>query len=272
MTSSIVPRPSLPLRSEAPKRPVAAGRAVDIFLAGAGLVVLSALMACIAAAILLDGGGSVIFSQLRLGLGGKPFRLYKFRKFDENKGAGGGALTLKDDPRLSRFGRLLARAKLDELPQLWNVLGGDMALVGPRPETLVFADCFDDGHLWALDYKPGIFGPAQVFFRNEGALFLAQKDRDLEQFYREIVFPLKARIDRAYYPQRTLLRDIRWILLGILAVLGRAPSFCEERDLAAQVDAWIYRNCGRRAAPPLEDRLDPNFAGGVDDAASRPAQ
>ena len=271
MTTSIVPRQPRPLRSEARKRPIAAGRAVDVFVAVGGLVVLSALMICIAAVILVDGGGPIIFSQLRLGMGGQVFRLYKFRKFDESRRGGGGALTIKGDPRLTRFGGLLAKTKLDELPQLWNVLRGDMAIVGPRPETLDFADCFDDGHRWVLDYRPGIFGPAQVFFRNEGALFQNQEGRDPEQFYREIVFPLKARIDQAYYPGRTLLRDIRWILRGIFAVFGWAPSLREERDLAARAEAWLRRNCGRGTAQPGE-RLHSNFSGGANDAASRPSR
>ena len=247
------------------------GRAVAVFVAAAGLAVLSVFMAWIAAAILLEGGRPIFFSQLRLGVGGKPFRLYKFRKFDESRGGGGGALTLKDDPRLSRFGRLLAKTKLDELPQLWNVLRGDMALVGPRPETLDFADCFDDGQRWALDYRPGIFGPAQVFFRNEGALLLNRKGGDLEQFYRAIVFPLKARIDRAYYPERTVLRDFRWMLRGIVAVLGWAPSLREETDLAMRVENWIRHNC-RHGATQRKEPTNAKFAGQVDDATSRPAQ
>jgi lipopolysaccharide/colanic/teichoic acid biosynthesis glycosyltransferase len=234
-------------------------RAFDASAAAVGLVVLAPLLALVAAAILVDGRGPIIFSQLRLGMRGEHFRLYKFRKFDESsRVCGGGPLTMRNDPRLTRLGRLLALTKLDELPQLWNVLRGDMALVGPRPESLDFADCFDDGHRWALDHRPGIFGPTQVFFRNEGSLFRGRRGHDLERFYRDVLFPLKARIDRAYYPERTVFRDITWIVRGILAVFGCTPSLHDGSDLAGEVEHWIRCNLTTRQGRS-EETVDTKF-------------
>jgi lipopolysaccharide/colanic/teichoic acid biosynthesis glycosyltransferase len=244
---SFLSRPPRLSPPEGSKRRLTVTRAVDVFVATAGLIVLAPLLALVAAAVLVDGRGPIIFSQLRMGAHGRHFRLYKFRKFDEGSRVyGGGPLTMNHDPRLTRLGSLLARTKLDELPQLWNVLRGDMAVVGPRPESLDFADCFEKGHWWALDHRPGIFGPTQVFFRNEGHLFQNREVGDLERFYREVLYPLKARIDRAYYPDRTLVRDITWMVRGILAVFGRTPSLHGISDLKGEVEDWIRCNVTTR--------------------------
>src|ERR1041384_4553495 len=122
----LVPRSRALLRTECGKAQTTVVRAVDVLAAAVGLIVVAPLMGLIAVAIWFDGRGPIIFSQLRLGLRGQHFRLYKFRKFDEGGHAcGGGPLTMRHDPRLTRLGRLLALTKLDELPQLWNVLTGD---------------------------------------------------------------------------------------------------------------------------------------------------
>jgi lipopolysaccharide/colanic/teichoic acid biosynthesis glycosyltransferase len=117
-------------------------------------------------------------------------------------------------------GRALRATKLDELPQFWNVLRGDMSIVGPRPETVAFADCFVGGIERILVHKPGIFGPSQIIFRNESALF--PPDSDLCAYYRAFLFPAKARIDLEYYQHRTLVRDIGWMGRGVLAILAVA--------------------------------------------------
>jgi lipopolysaccharide/colanic/teichoic acid biosynthesis glycosyltransferase len=270
MMTFFVPRPPPLFRPETVNRRVTVMRAVDVSIAAVGLIVLAPLLVLVAAAILVDGRGPIIFSQLRLGIHGQHFRLYKFRKFDEGRRVrGGGPLTMNNDPRLTRLGRLLAWTKLDELPQLWNVLRGDMAIVGPRPESLDFADCFDDGHRWALDHRPGIFGPTQVFFRNEGSLFQNQKVRDLEQFYRDVLFPLKARIDRAYYPERTFFRDITWIVRGTFAVFGWTPSLHEGSDLAGEVENWIRCNLSTRRGH-LEETVEVKLVDRIQSAPLQP--
>lgn len=205
------------LKKTSAAEPVA--RLLDLGLAVAVLLLLAPLMLLVAAAIVAETGRPIFFSQVRLGLNGRPFRMHKFRKFRERgTTAGGGSLTIEHDPRLSRIGGLLARTKLDELPQLWNIVRGEMAIVGPRPESLAFEDCFAGPYRAVLDHKPGIFGPSQVFFRNEGRLYRGCSDP--EQLYRDVVFPRKAQLDLAYFPRRTLLRDIGWMVRGGLAVFG----------------------------------------------------
>lgn len=196
----------------------ASGRVLDMAVTLAGFLVLAAPMAVIALTICSESGRPVFFSQIRLGRSGRHFRLYKFRKFHRDAGTGGRAITSKDDPRLTRVGKVLERTKLNELPQLWNVLKGDMSMVGPRPETLNFADCFTEDYRRVLDYKPGIFGPSQVAFRDESALYPAGCAPD--KFYREVLFPLKARLDLAYFPNRNVYSDIGWMVRGALAVFG----------------------------------------------------
>ena len=206
--------------ADAASSPVLTGasRVIDLAVATLAIVVSAPAMALIAVAILLESGRPIFFSQVRLGVGGRQFRMYKFDKFDEHAPTTGQALTLENDPRLTRVGRLLARTKLDELPQFWNVLKGDMSLVGPRPESLAFRDCFQGRYRAILDHKPGIFGPSQVLFRDEAVFYRGCPD--LDRFYRQVLFPMKAAIDLAYFARRTLWRDLWWIVRGVLAVVG----------------------------------------------------
>ncbi len=147
--------------------------------------------------------------------------MYKFRKFHADAGIAGCPLTLKKDPRLTFVGSILAATKLDELPQLWNVLRGDMSIVGPRPESLAFADCFQNGWEELLRFKPGLIGPSQIIFRNEADAFPGDVAPDL--FYRTVLFPLKASIDLEYFKSRTLTRDFIIVLRGAMAVGGYVP-------------------------------------------------
>jgi lipopolysaccharide/colanic/teichoic acid biosynthesis glycosyltransferase len=223
-------------------------RVFDIVVAAAGLILFSPLVICIAAAIVIEDGRPIFFSHLRLGQRRRHFRMHKFRKFSAGR-TNGPSLTLEDDPRLTRIGGFLARTKLDELPQLWNVLKGDMSIVGPRPESLAFQDCFKEPWGALLEHKPGIFGPSQALFRNEGSLYRGRPDT--EQFYRDVLFPLKAHIDLTYFPQRTLLRDVAWILCGALAVFGWSSSRQGER-LVEDAEDWIGEsNAGSRGPSAL---------------------
>jgi lipopolysaccharide/colanic/teichoic acid biosynthesis glycosyltransferase len=220
---------SAPLSDRASDRTVSQGsqRLFDIVVAIIALLCLIPLMLIIAVAVYLGDRGPIFFSQTRLGLHGKHFRLLKFRKFGRLEPKDGLPLTLADDIRLTRLGRVLEKTKLDELPQLWNVVRGDMALVGPRPESLSFADCFTGPFRALLEYKPGIFGPAQVQFRNESEYYVAGEDP--EQIYRRVLFPTKGAIDLQYYGSRTNLQDLAWIGRGVLVVtrlsrVGRQPD------------------------------------------------
>jgi lipopolysaccharide/colanic/teichoic acid biosynthesis glycosyltransferase len=191
---------------------------LDRFVALVALILMMPLLIVIAIAIAIDSGFPVLFAQERLGLHGRRFRVLKFRKFPSTVERNTRPLTLTDDSRFTRVGKFLAKTKLDELPQLWNVLRLDMAIVGPRPEVTDFEACFTGPFRRVLDYRPGIFGPSQAAFRAEGKLY--PPDRDPEEFYREVLFPAKGAIDLAYYPSRTFLSDTKWVLYGILAVCG----------------------------------------------------
>ena len=202
-----------------------ARRAIDLAVATLAAVVLAPLMLLIAVALMLEGGWPILFVQTRLGAGGQSFRMYKFRKFAVRCSPHGLPLTVTGDSRMTPIGRFLAATKFDELPQLWNVLKGEMAIVGPRPESLAFADCFLGDFESLLQYKPGLLGPTQTLFRHE-ACFYSQCVDPL-QFYREILFPAKAMIDLSYYPKRTIGSDIVWMIRGFLAVLRPAPQLVD---------------------------------------------
>jgi lipopolysaccharide/colanic/teichoic acid biosynthesis glycosyltransferase len=195
-----------------------ARRALDIVCTGAAMLILAPAMLIVALAIGIDSGTPILFSQLRVGRNGRPFRMYKFRKFRPDCDNRGCPLTVEQDGRMTNVGRILAASKLDELPQLWNVLRGDMSLVGPRPESLAFADCFRNGFERILDHKPGLFGPCQVMFRDENKLYPA--NGGVEEFYRQVLFPAKAEIDLAYFPCRTLISDLGWILRGVWMIVA----------------------------------------------------
>lgn len=199
-----------------------ARRAIDIAVAMTAGVVLAPLMLLIVVVLLLESGWPVLFVQTRLGAGGRTFRIYKFRKFAVRCSPLGLPLTVAGDCRMTSVGRFLAATKFDELPQLWNVLKGEMAIVGPRPESLAFADCFRGGFEALLQYKPGLLGPTQTLFRHEAHFY--PQSVDPLRFYREILFPAKARIDLSYYPKRTVGSDIVWMIRGFLSVLRPAPS------------------------------------------------
>ena len=189
-----------------------------VIVASAGLVLASPLMMLIALALMAEGGRPVLFVQPRVGVGGRLFYMYKFRKFDPRCGADGPALTLADDARMTPVGRFLALTKFDELPQLWNVMKGEMAIIGPRPESLAFAECFRDGYEAVLQYKPGVLGPSQIMFRREAFFF--PPDVDPAAFYKQVLFPAKARIDLSYYARRTIGSDTVVFIRGIFIVLG----------------------------------------------------
>lgn len=229
----------LPERGVAPAINAALKRLFDIVVAASALLILSPIMLVVAVAIRADTPGPVFFAQPRLGLGGKPFRLLKFRKFPDGPAEQGPAVTLHQDARLTRVGKLLQESKLDELPQFWNVLIGEMSLIGPRPESMRFADCFRGEFREVLRHRGGMFGPTQVLFRNESALFPAA--RDPEEYYREVLFPAKARLDIAYYARADVMQDVVWLLRGVLVVLLPALSGFRNDHVLDAASEWIKR-------------------------------
>ncbi|MCC7208727.1 MAG: sugar transferase [Anaerolineae bacterium] len=184
-------------------------RAFDVLASAAGLIVLAPLLLAIAAAIKLGSPGPVFYHGVRVGKGGAPIRVRKFRSMVANAAQRGPGITAAGDPRITRVGRLLRRTKLDELPQLLNVLEGTMSIVGPRPEDPRYVALYTPDQRRALDVRPGITSPASVRFRNEEQAL----DRpDWETHYVQHVMPEKLAIDLEYVARASLLTD-----LGILA-------------------------------------------------------
>ena len=164
-----------------------AKRCIDLVGAGVGLVLLSPLLAVIAAAVMVTSGRPVLFRQQRVGRGGAPFEMLKFRSMVNGADRLGGLLTVGGDARVTRLGRLLRASKLDELPQLLNVLRGDMSLVGPRPEVPEYVALYTPAQRRVLRLLPGITDPASIrYVREEEELASAA---DPERMYREVVMP-----------------------------------------------------------------------------------
>lgn len=186
-------------------------RLFDAACAAAGLLLLAPVFAGLALLILLDDGPPILFSQIRIGRGGKPFRMWKFRTM---RSSGEGlAITVAGDSRVTRAGTALRRWKLDELPQLFNVLTGDMGLVGPRPEVPEYVQL--EAPLWqaVLRVRPGVTDLASLFYRHEEKILAAAADP--EAFYRESVLPAKLGLNLAYLRSRSFPQDLRLILLSI---------------------------------------------------------
>ena len=232
-------------------------RTIDVMLSLMGLITAAPLMALISAAVWIDSPGHVIFAQERIGLKGKRFKMYKFRKFPPTWGDDGPAVTGKNDLRMTKVGTILERAKLDELPQFWNILKGDMSLVGPRPELPTFADLFKGKHAEVLEHLPGIFGPNQIKFRNECESY--PPDEDPESFYRRVLFPRKAETDLHYFERATCLTDLALILKGVwVTVVGLVswPMFLKRQAKVIILDAllvalsWFLANIFRFSGLP----------------------
>ena len=181
-------------------------RGLDVVASLAGLVVLSPLLAAIAAAIKLDTPGTVFYRQERVGREGVPFRIWKFRTMVTGAASLGGALTVGDDSRITEVGRVLRRFKLDELPQLVNVLTGEMTLVGPRPEVARYVALYTGAQRRVLDLVPGITDPASIAYRDEAAL-LAQRP-DPEAAYVQEIMPDKIRLNLDYAGRATMRSDL----------------------------------------------------------------
>ncbi len=181
-------------------------RAFDLLAAGLGLVVLSPAFLVIALAIRLGSPGPVFFRQERIGLGGRPFRILKFRTMRVDAEKLGGQLTVSADPRVTRVGAVLRKGKLDELPQLVNVVAGDMSLVGPRPEVPRYVARYDDRQRRVLEVRPGITDPASIAYRNENDLLDAAADP--EATYLSEIMPAKLELNLAYLERRSLVSDI----------------------------------------------------------------
>lgn len=188
-----------------------AKRIFDLVFAGGGLVALAPLFAVIAVWIRLDSRGPVFFRQERVGQHGRLFRIHKFRTMVVSPGQPGPSLTVGEDPRITASGRFLRRSKLDELPQLIDVVRGEMSLVGARPEVPRYAAFYpEEARRRILALKPGITDPASILFRKESELMAAAADPEVE--YVQQILPVKIRHYLQYVESRSLWMDVKLIL------------------------------------------------------------
>lgn len=204
-------------------------RQVEFALALCGLIAVSPLLLVAAILIKLTSPGAVVFRQRRIGLNGKEFVIFKFRTMRVD--AIGAAVTASKDSRVTFVGRILRKTKIDELPELCNVLRGEMSFVGPRPEIPQMVDL--ENHLWrrVLSAKPGITDPVTLRLRNEETLLAEMGAHDHEAFYKEVLQPYKLKSGILYLDQRTVKSDIKVLILTVLAIVAprttALPSLAE---------------------------------------------
>lgn len=191
-------------------------RWLDITAAATGLVVLSPLCLFIAVLIKRDSPGPVFYRAQRVGKDGHEFRLYKFRSMVAGADRQGPGITAAGDSRVTQVGRFLRRTKLDELPQLINVLTGDMSLVGPRPEDPRYVALYTDEQRQVLAVRPGITSAASLTYRDESALL---SGKDWERRYIHEIMPHKVAIELDYLGRRTLTSDLNLIMRTVLALM-----------------------------------------------------
>jgi lipopolysaccharide/colanic/teichoic acid biosynthesis glycosyltransferase len=208
------------------------------------MVVLSPILAVIAAAIKLDSPGPVLYRATRAGREGRPFTMYKLRTMQERRETHGPKLTTSGDRRVTRVGRVLRPSRLDELPQLWNVLIGDMSLVGPRPEDLHYVELYTPADRVVLAARPGVTSLASLLYRDEERLLVGD---DWERVYVERVMPAKLALDRAYVARQSLRLDLKILAATALAPLRLEGLFDLDREIAALRDG--HERPDRGAAP-----------------------
>jgi lipopolysaccharide/colanic/teichoic acid biosynthesis glycosyltransferase len=193
-------------------------RGLDVTVASLVLLVFALPIALLVLLIRLDSPGPGFYRCRRIGYRGREFGMLKFRKMRDD--ATGAALTAVDDDRFTRFGRFLANTKLDEIPQLWNVVRGEMSLVGPRPEDPSFVEVEPEAYEEICRVRPGITGLSQLAFAKESEILDPENS---ERHYLNGIFPQKVGMDRLYAEQRSLGMDLSIIAWTFAAVLFRRP-------------------------------------------------
>lgn len=191
-------------------------RLFDLVVAGTSLVLLAPVLLLSGLLVRLSSPGPIIFRQQRIGRNFRPFAIYKFRTMIRQAPAQGPAITVGADPRITRIGHVLRRTKLDELPQLLNVLKGDMSLVGPRPEVERYVEMFRADYAQILAVRPGITDLASLKFRHESELLAGARDPERE--YCERILPEKIQLAKEYVQRRSFSLDLKIILHTALAL------------------------------------------------------
>ena len=207
------------MRGDTPLR-----RAVDLLLTVPALLVLTPLMGAIALAVRLESPGPALFRQRRVGRQGEPFAILKFRSMVRDAERLGPQISGRRDPRITRFGRMLRATKLDELPQLINVVRGEMTLIGPRAEVPDMVLAYTVEERETLRVRPGLTGPGQLHFTTDQVAAL-DTAADAETWYRQHQLPVKLALDLDYLRHRSLAADLGLLARTVSVMLGagRAP-------------------------------------------------
>lgn len=225
-------------------------RAFDIFGAACGLLVSSPLLLAVMVAIWLQDRRSPFYIAPRAARRGGTFRMVKFRSMVVNADKIGGSSTAATDRRITPVGRFVRAYKLDELIQLWNVLKGDMSLVGPRPQVPIDAALYTDEEQKMLTVRPGITDPASIVFSDEGEILKGCSDPDL--MYNQIIRPWKSRLALLYIEKRSFRADVWLILLTAVAVASRRTVL---RTIQRLLQRWgadpVVLRMARREEPLL---------------------
>jgi lipopolysaccharide/colanic/teichoic acid biosynthesis glycosyltransferase len=194
-------------------------RSFDLFLACGGLVLLSPVLIIVAALVKLSSPGPALYTQERIGRRLRPFLIYKFRTMQVGCDEGGGAIAVADDSRVAAVGRLLRQTRLDELPQLWNVLKGDMSIVGSRPELPRYVALFPDDYAEILQARPGLTDLATLKYREEAVLLAHAEDPESEYVNR--ILPDKIRLARESIHRSSVFFDLAVIARTLLQMFGK---------------------------------------------------
>jgi lipopolysaccharide/colanic/teichoic acid biosynthesis glycosyltransferase len=200
-----------------------AKRALDLLVSSLALLLLSPLLLLLALWVKLDSPGPVLYRGKRVGKDGQPFLMNKFRTMVEGAERRGPAVTYRDDPRVTRAGRFLRQTKLDELPQLLNVVNGEMSLVGPRPEDPSYVALYTQEQRQVLSVKPGITGPTQLEYRDEASMLQGES---VDEEYVTRLMPEKLKLDLEYVRTRSLMLDLKilWRTATTLLLKGRGGT------------------------------------------------
>ncbi|MBX0313159.1 MAG: sugar transferase [Sulfurihydrogenibium sp.] len=194
-------------------------RIFDVTASIIGLIVLLPLFIIIAILIKLNDKGPIFYKQKRIGQNFKPFELLKFRTMVVNADKIGPAVTKDGDPRITKIGKFLRKTKLDELPQLWNVIRGDMSIVGPRPEVEKYIQYYKDDYKEILKVKPGITDYATIKFRNEEEIL--SKYDDTESAYIKYVLPEKIKLYKTYIKEISFFTDLKIIFWTLWRIVSK---------------------------------------------------
>jgi lipopolysaccharide/colanic/teichoic acid biosynthesis glycosyltransferase len=215
-------------------------RMMDIVASACGLLVLSLPFAFVALCIKLDSSGSVFYRQVRVGIGGRLFRILKFRTMDAVSSSLPAGITVSGDNRITKVGKILRKYKIDELPQLWNVLCGQMSLVGPRPELPKYVETYSSEQRQVLSVRPGITDPAALAYRHEEELLSHSGDPDV--FYRTQILPDKLDRNLAYIRRISLRCDLMIIFQTIIVSALPVHAAAEHKNPLSGKDHQARRD------------------------------